>query len=96
MRMSPIAVRFVGLLHSVPAEAAAHDCIRALDALCPEVTGWEVRVQPPLGAGVADGYAVRVQARLADGGVLAIRAQAAELVETVRDAFDGMGQLLRQ
>jgi hypothetical protein len=97
MPTAAVDLRFLSMLSSERAEAAAHACIRALDPVVSgEVTGWEVSVQPPLAAWPEAGYAVRVQARLAGGGILATRAQASGLLESVQHAFGGMGEMLQQ
>jgi hypothetical protein len=90
------AVRFVGMLPSLQAEVVARDCIRVLASSCPDVHRWDVCVLPPLAAPPAGGYAVRVQARLECGSVVSIRSQAGDLLHTVRDAFDGLKDLLLQ
>ena len=91
-----IQVRFVGMLASVRAEALARACISGLDATYGEVARWEICLQPPLAPWFGSGYAVRAQAQLADGSVLSLRAQGGELEDTVRDAFDGIEELLLQ
>jgi hypothetical protein len=96
MPTAAVDLRFVRMLSSERAEEAAHACIRALDPVSGEVTGWEVSVQPPLPAWPEAGYAVRVQARLAGGGIVASRAQASGLLESVHHAFGGMGEMLLQ
>lgn len=96
MPSSSVAVRFAGMLSSHGAEAVARESIRALDALCPAVIRWDVCVQPPLAAWPVGGYAVRALAHLADGSVISIRSQAGELLQAVRDAFDGIEELLVQ
>ena len=94
MPLSAVHVRSVGMLSSTRAEALAHACVSALDALYGEVIRWDVSLQPPLAPWYSSGYAVRAQAQLRDGGVIAIRAQGGDLEDTVRDAFDGIGELL--
>jgi hypothetical protein len=97
MPMAAVDLRFLSMLSSEHAEAAAHACIRALDPVVSgEVTGWEVSVQPPLAGWPEAGYAVRVQARLAGGGIVATRAQASGLLESVHHAFGDMGEMLLQ
>jgi hypothetical protein len=91
-----VHVRFVGLLSSPRAEALARACISGLDAMYGDVERWEVCLHPPLAPWCSSGYAVRAQARMADGGVISMRAQGAELEATVRDAFDGIEALLLQ
>lgn len=93
MTTSP-AVRFVGMLSSPSAESAARERMRAIEGCCARVTRWDVSVQPPLSAWPQGGYAVRAQAELADGCTIAIRAQSDQLLDAVRDAFDGVAQLL--
>jgi hypothetical protein len=92
---SPIVhVRFVGMLPSGHAEAAARDAIRSLQSVFTAVARWDVCVRPPLVAQAEGGYSVRVQARLAGGGLVSILAQAGTLLETVREAFEGVLELL--
>ena len=67
-----------------------------IDARYRDVARWDVCLQPPLAPWVSSGYAVRAQAQLHDGSVLSIRAQGSELEATVRDAFDGIEELLLQ
>jgi hypothetical protein len=94
---SPAAhVRFVGLLSSVRAEALARECISGLDARYGDVACWDVCLQPPLAPWRISGYAVRAQARMNDGCVISLRAQGGELEATVRDAFEGIEELLLQ
>lgn len=90
----PIDLRFIGMLSSEPAQAAALGGVRTLDAQHAEVRGWTVRMEPPQFAGGYPAYAVQVQAELAEGALVATRAHGADLVEAVRDAFEGMEQLL--
>lgn len=89
-----VHVRFVGMLSSVRAEALARACISGLDDMYGDVAHWDVCLQPPLSPWCTSGYAVRAQARLQDGSVISIRAQGGGLEETVRDAFDGIEELL--
>jgi hypothetical protein len=84
------------MLSSVRAEALARACISGLDAMYGEVARWEVCLQPPLAPWCTSGYAVRAQAHLQDGSLVSIRAQGSDLEETVRDAFDGIEELLLQ
>lgn len=91
-----VHIRFVGMLSCERVEAIARSCIGALDAMPGEVRQWDVCVQPPLGLLPAGPYAVRAQARLADGGVVAIRTQGSELEDTLRDAVGGVRDLLLQ
>ncbi|HET8747411.1 MAG TPA: hypothetical protein VFM98_17560 [Ramlibacter sp.] len=94
MSTSAVHVRFVGMISSRRAEALARACISGLDAACGAVARWDVCLQPPLMPRGSSGYAVRAQAQLSDGSLLAIRAQGEALEETVRDAFGGMRELL--
>jgi hypothetical protein len=94
MPVPPVHIRFLGMLSSVRAESLARACISGLDAMYGAVARWDVCMQPPLAAWRSDGYAVRAQARLDDGGVISIRAQGTGLEATVRDAFQGMQELL--
>ena len=94
MPLPAVHVRFVGLLTETRAEALARERIRGLDAMYGDVARWDVCLQPPLAPWVSSGYAVRAQAQLHDGSVFSIRAQGSELEATVRDAFDGIGELL--
>lgn len=96
MPATAIVVRCIGMLPSGSAEAAALASIRVLDAACPDVTRWDVSMRPPVAAPPLGAYAVRAQAHLADGGTVAMRAQANELLAAVREAFEGVGELLRQ
>lgn len=96
MRPPTNHVRFVGMLSSDAAEAVARGCIAGLERVYGEVKAWDVCVQPPLASWPGAGYSVRVQARLADGGVISIRAQGGELLGSVRDAFEGLEELLQQ
>jgi hypothetical protein len=89
-----VHVRFVGLLSSPRAEALARACIHGLDARYGEVARWDIGLQPPLAPCSSSGYAVRAQAQLQDGSVVSIRTQGAVLEDTVRDAFDGIEELL--
>ena len=92
---SPLVhVRFVGLLTSTRAEVLARERMSGIDARYRDVARWDVCLQPPLAPWVSSGYAVRAQAQLHDGSVLSIRAQGSELEATVRDAFDGIEELL--
>jgi hypothetical protein len=90
----PVDLRFVGMLSSHSAEAAARGSIDALDARHREVRGWKVCMEPPQFTGGYPAYAVQVQAELAEGALVATRAHAADLEAAVRDAFEGMEQLL--
>ena len=91
----PVDLRFVGMLASDRAAAAAHGCLSALDPVHPKVLNWQVRVDPPLSP--RDGaYAVRVQALLASGALVATRADGADVATAVRDAFDGIASYLRR
>jgi hypothetical protein len=96
MSSPAVHVRFVGLLSSGRAEALARACIRGLDARYGGVACWDVCLQPPLAPWCSSGYAVRAQARMSDGSLISIRAQGSALEDTVRDAFDGIGELLLQ
>jgi len=96
MPATAVHVRFVGMLSSLRAEALARDCISGIEAACGAVARWDVYLQPPLAPRSSSGYAVRAQAQLSDGSLLAIRAQGEELEDTVRDAFGGMRELLLQ
>ncbi|MEJ8836607.1 hypothetical protein [Ramlibacter sp. AN1133] len=91
-----VHIRFVGLLSSSRAEALARACISGLDAMYAEVARWDICLQPPLAPWCTSGYAVRAQAHLNDGSLISIRAQGSELEATVRDAFDGIEELLLQ
>jgi len=91
-----VQVRFVGMLASVRAEALARARIGGLDAMYGAVARWDVCLQPPLTPWCTGGYAVRAQARLADGSTISIRSQGSGLEETVGDAFDGIEELLLQ
>jgi hypothetical protein len=90
----PVDLRFVGMLSSHSAETAARGSIDALDAQHGTVRGWRVCMEPPQFAAGYPAYAVQVQAELEEGAVVATRAHAADLVAAVRDAFEGMEQLL--
>lgn len=90
----PVDLRFVGMLSSDSAEAAALGSIGALDARHDQVRGWKVCMEPPQFTGGYPAYAVQVQAELEEGALVATRAHAADLVAAVRDAFEGMEQLL--
>lgn len=92
----PIAIRFVGILSSESAEAAARDAMVSLGLAYPDVASWDVCLRPPITLEGEGGYAVHVQAKLEGGGVVAIRSQADDLLDGVRDAFDGMEGLLQQ
>jgi hypothetical protein len=94
MPVPAVHVRFVGMLSSARADALARACIRGLDDMYGDVARWEVCLQPPLSPWCTSGYAVRAQASLHDGSVISIRAQGGGLEETVRDAFDGIEELL--
>lgn len=96
MSLPAAHVRFVGMLSADGAEAVARGCIAGLERVYGDVKGWDVCVQPPLASWPCGGYAVRVQARLADGGMISIRSQGGELLATVRDAFEGLEELLQQ
>ena len=94
MSLPAVQVRFVGMLSSLRAEALARACISGLDDMYGDVSHWDVCLQPPLSPWCKSGYAVRAQARLRDGSVISIRAQGGGLEQTVREAFDGMEELL--
>jgi hypothetical protein len=96
MSKPAVQIRFVGLLASTRAEVLARACISGLDALYGEIAHWDVCLQPPMAPWVSSGYAVRVQARLHDGSLLSIRAQGDGLEATVRDAFEGIDELMGQ
>ena len=96
MQTPAVHIRFVGLLASTPAEVLARACIGRLATMYGDIARWDVCLQPPVPPWVSSGYAVRAQARLQDGSVLAIRAQGEALEATVCDAFDGIEELLRQ
>lgn len=96
MTRSSVPIRFVGMLSSPRAEAVAREWMRALEARCGGISRWEVRVQPPLVSCPDAGYAVRAQARLVDGSVLAIRAHGRELLTALGEAFGTLGDLLAQ
>ena len=90
----PVDLRFIGMLSSASAEAAALHGISALDARHGEVRGWKVSMEPPQLTVGYPAYAVQVQAELQEGALVATRAHGADLVAAVRDAFEGMEQLL--
>jgi hypothetical protein len=94
MPTSAVHVRFVGMLGSERAEALARAFISGLDALHGIVAHWDVCLQPPLAPWGDSGFAVRAQARMNDGCLVAIRAQGPELEDTVREAFDGLASML--
>jgi hypothetical protein len=96
MSQSAAIVRFIGMLASPRAEAVVRECIAAVEQRCRERARWEVSVQPPLATAGEAGYAVRAQAQLADGSTITIRSDASELLQAVRDAFDGVEQLLKE
>ena len=81
----PVDLRFIGMLSSESAEAAA---------LHGEVRGWKVSMEPPQFTVGYPAYAVQVQAELQEGTLVATRAHGVDLVAAVRDAFEGMEQLL--
>lgn len=90
----PVDLRFIGMLSSEPAQAAALGSIDALDSVHGQVRGWKVSMEPPQSAWGLGAYAVQVQAELAEGALVATRAHGSDLLATVRDAFEGMEQLL--
>jgi hypothetical protein len=90
----PVDLRFIGMLSSESAEAAALHGIHALDAVHGEVRGWKVSMEPPQFTVGYPAYAVQVQAELQEGALVATRAHGVDLVAAVRDAFEGMEQLL--
>ncbi|HEY0825677.1 MAG TPA: hypothetical protein VGD76_17960 [Ramlibacter sp.] len=89
----PVDLRFIGMLSSESAEAAALGSISALAAQA-RVRGWKVSMEPPQSAWGLGAYAVQVQAELDEGALVATRAHGADLLATVHDAFEGMQQLL--
>jgi len=90
----PVDLRFIGMLPAASVAAAALGSISQLDAVHREVLGWKVSVEPPQSAWGYPAYAVQVQAELAEGALVATRAHGADPLATVRDAFEGMEQLL--
>jgi hypothetical protein len=90
----PVDLRFIGMLPAASVAAAALGSISHLDAVHSEVLGWKVSVEPPQSAWGYPAYAVQVQAELAEGALVATRAHGADPLATVRDAFEGMEQLL--
>lgn len=92
----PVDLRFIGMLSSESAEAAALGSITALDAAHTRVRGWKVSMEPPQSAWGLPAYAVQVQAELDEGALVATRAHGADLLAAVQDAFEGMQQLLRR
>lgn len=90
----PVDLRFIGMLTSESAQAVALGSIHTLDAQHREVRGWKVSMEPPQFTSGYPTYAVQVQAELEEGALVATRAHGADLVEAVRDAFEGMEQLL--
>jgi len=90
----PVDLRFIGMLPAASVAAAALGSISQLDAVHSEVLGWKVSVEPPQSAWGYPAYAVQVQAELAEGALVATRAHGADPLATVRDAFEGMEQLL--
>jgi hypothetical protein len=89
-------VRFVGMLSCPDAENVSRECIRSLARVARDVKRWDVCVQPPLPTWPLGGYAVRVHACMDDDSVISIRSQACELLEAVRDAFEGVEEWLEQ
>lgn len=89
-----VALRFVGMLACDRALAAARGCLSTLEPVHP-VVDWDVRVDPPQSQR-GGAYAVRVQARLASGAVVATRVDAADAAAAVRDAFDDVAACLRR
>ena len=63
----PVDLRFIGMLSSESAEAAALHGIHTLDALHGEVRGWKVSMEPPQFTVGYPAYAVQVQAELQEG-----------------------------
>lgn len=92
---SHAAIRFVGVLPSEGAEAVARRCIAALQRVYPDVDRWDLCVRPPLAQWDSGGYSVRVQTRL-NGSVISTSSQAIDLREAVRDALEGIEELLLQ
>jgi hypothetical protein len=90
----PVALRFVGMLACDRALQAAQGCLSTLQPEHP-VLDWQVRVDPPQSP-CGGAYAVRVQARLASGALVATRADASDVAAAVRDAFDGVAAYLRR
>jgi hypothetical protein len=90
----PVDLRFIGMLSSEGAEALALGSIHALDAAHGQVRGWKVSMEPPQSAWGLSAYAVQVQAELEEGALVATRAHGVDLAAAVRDAFEGMEQLL--
>ena len=58
----PVDLRFIGMLSSESAEAAALGGITALDEAHRQVRGWKVSMEPPQSAWGLPAYAVQVQA----------------------------------
>ena len=90
----PVDLRFIGMLSSESAEAAVLGGLTALDAAHTQVRGWKVSMEPPQSAWGLPAYAVQVQAELDEGALVATRAHGADLMAAMRDAFEGMQQLL--
>lgn len=89
----PVDLRFIGMLSSESAEAAALGSISVLERQA-RVRGWKVSMEPPQSAWGLAAYAVQVQAELDEGALVATRAHGSDLLATVHDAFEGMQQLL--
>ena len=96
MHSAAVHIRFAGLLSSARAEALARSCISGLDAMYGGVRRWEVCLQPPLAPWCSSGYAVRARAHLNDGSLISLQAHGLDLEATVRDAFEGIEELLLQ
>ena len=90
----PVDLRFIGMISSEGAQALALGSIQLLDAGHGEVRSWKVSMEPPQSAWGLSAYAVQVQAELEEGALVATRAHAADLAAAVRDAFEGMEELL--
>ncbi len=90
----PVDLRFIGMLSSESAEAAALGKITALDAAHARVRGWKVSMEPPQSAWGLPAYAVQVQAELDEGALVATRAHGSDVLAAMHAAFDGMQQLL--
>ncbi len=89
----PVDLRFIGMMSCRSAEQAA---LGGISALQPQagVRGWKVSMEPPQSAWGLPAYAVQVQAELDEGALVATRAHGTDLLAAVRDAFEGMQQLL--
>jgi hypothetical protein len=90
----PVDLKFVRMLSSESAAAATLHRIGLLGSVHAGIDHWSVQMEPPAAAQGAASYAVRVQAQLKDGAVLAIRAHDADLVTAVHSAFTGMEQAI--